>query len=74
MGPVVGFVGALMAELALGVMHARPRWGTLLAFDGRNQRLREVCVGANARCALCGSAPTLVDIQRRHYTTEASAA
>lgn len=74
MGPVVGFTGALMADLALGVLHARPRFGTLFAFDGRTQRLREVPVGANTRCPLCNPAPTIVDTERGLYTAEASAA
>jgi molybdopterin/thiamine biosynthesis adenylyltransferase len=80
MGPVVGLVGALMADLTLRVISARANpsangpWGKLITFDGRSERLREVRVGANSSCALCGVAPSIVDIDRQHYTSEASAA
>jgi molybdopterin/thiamine biosynthesis adenylyltransferase len=74
MGPVVGFTGALMADLALGILHAEPRFGTLFAFDGRAARLREVPVGVNSRCPLCNPVPTILDTVDRHYISEASAA
>lgn len=55
MGPVVGFVGALMADLAL-------RWltgdvsaaGSILSYDGKRDRLRATAVSARRDCPLCG--------------------
>jgi molybdopterin/thiamine biosynthesis adenylyltransferase len=71
MGPVVGFVGALMADLALGLLHDKPRFGALFAFDGHTQRLRQVAISANPRCPLCNSQPTLVEINEQQYTSAA---
>lgn len=55
MGPVVGVVGALMADLAL-------RWltgdasavGSIWSYDGKRDRLRDSAVPARPACPLCG--------------------
>jgi adenylyltransferase/sulfurtransferase len=57
-GPVVGFVGALMADLALDeLLGLRDRRGTIFTFDGKKQGLRPVSVKSRASCALCGADP-----------------
>jgi molybdopterin/thiamine biosynthesis adenylyltransferase len=56
MGPVVGFVGALMADLALryltGDLEAA---GRIWSFDGKADRLRAAEVPPRPGCPLCGT-------------------
>ncbi len=54
LGPLVGFAGALMADLALDALLGTPRSGVLFSYDGLRDRLREVFVAPRAGCALCG--------------------
>lgn len=68
MGPVVGFAGALMADLALSVLEGSPRYGSLFAYDGRADRLREVPVAPRPDCALCGARATISRIDGVCYT------
>jgi molybdopterin/thiamine biosynthesis adenylyltransferase len=68
MGPVVGFAGALMADLALSVLGGVPRYGSLFAYDGRADRLREVAVAARPECPLCGPRSTISRIDGVCYT------
>jgi molybdopterin/thiamine biosynthesis adenylyltransferase len=68
MGPVVGFAGALMADLALSVLAGAPRYGSLFSYDGRRDRLREVPVAARPDCALCGPRATISRIDGVCYT------
>jgi molybdopterin/thiamine biosynthesis adenylyltransferase len=67
MGPVVGVVGACMAELALRVVSGRPRWGELWSFDGKRDVLRRVAVSARLDCPLCGSSPSILDTDESRY-------
>ena len=67
MGPVVGVVGACMAELALRVLSGRPRWGELWSFDGKVDVLRRVAVSARLDCPLCGSSPSIGDTDESRY-------
>lgn len=68
MGPVVGFAGALMADLALDVLSGRTdRLGLLHAYDGRKDELRTVSIHPRASCPLCGAAPSLVEIREQQY-------
>lgn len=56
MGPVVGVVGALMADLALDVLLGDlSRQGTIYSFDGKKLALRPVSVPSRADCMLCGA-------------------
>jgi molybdopterin/thiamine biosynthesis adenylyltransferase len=56
MGPVVGIVGALMADLALDVLLEDPsRQGTIYSLDGKKLVLRPVTVPPRATCMLCGT-------------------
>ena len=74
MGPVVGVVGALMAELALRVACGHPPWGELWSFDGKADTLRRVPVSARAECPLCGSSPSIVDTDESRYQSGQCAA
>ena len=68
MGPVVGFAGALMADLALDVLAGSSRSGRLFAYDGLRDRLREVPVAARSACALCGTDPEISELEELCYT------
>ncbi|MCW5791448.1 MAG: HesA/MoeB/ThiF family protein [Polyangiaceae bacterium] len=68
MGPLVGFAGALMADLALCVLRGDPGvFGSLLSYDGLRDRLRAVPVSARPGCPLCGAAPTVSDLTAARY-------
>ncbi|HEX4338131.1 MAG TPA: ThiF family adenylyltransferase [Polyangiaceae bacterium] len=68
MGPVTGLAGALMAELALRVVCGRPAFGRVLTYDGLADRLRSVDVQPRKDCSLCGSVPSIFDIEETRYT------
>jgi molybdopterin/thiamine biosynthesis adenylyltransferase len=68
MGPVVGLAGALMADLALSVLAGAPRYGSLFAYDGLEDRLREVPVASRPDCSLCGPRATISRIDAVCYT------
>jgi molybdopterin/thiamine biosynthesis adenylyltransferase len=75
MGPVVGFCGALMADLALRVLaRDADAFGQLYTYDGQSDRLRQVAVPARAACPLCGQAPTISQIVESNYTLPSCAA
>lgn len=75
MGPVVGFCGALMADLALRVLSGdAAAFGWLYTYDGRTDRLRQVPAAPRGDCALCGAAPSLLDIDEARYLTPSCAA
>jgi molybdopterin/thiamine biosynthesis adenylyltransferase len=54
-GPIVGIVGALQADLALKMIDGADVAGTLVSFDGRSNAIRRRIVGPRKSCALCGS-------------------
>jgi molybdopterin/thiamine biosynthesis adenylyltransferase len=67
MGPVVGFVGALMAELALRTLAGAGAFGELWSFDGKAETLRRVPVAARPACPLCGAAASIGDTEEARY-------
>ena len=67
MGPVVGFAGALMADLALRILSGEPAFGVVYTFQGRNARLRPVPVRARTSCALCGANAQIHSINEDMY-------
>lgn len=67
MGPMVGIVGALMAELALRVLCGRPAHGELWSLDAKREALRKVALRARPGCALCGAAPSIRDTDESRY-------
>jgi molybdopterin/thiamine biosynthesis adenylyltransferase len=75
MGPVVGFCGALMADLALRVLAGdAAAFGRLYTYDGQTDRLRQVSVPARSDCPLCGASASITDIQESRYTPASCAA
>ncbi|HVY27078.1 MAG TPA: HesA/MoeB/ThiF family protein [Polyangiaceae bacterium] len=75
MGPVVGFCGALMAELALRVLAGdATAFGALYSYDGQADRLRQVPASTRPECPLCGSSPTISQIIESRYTAPSCAA
>lgn len=68
MGPVVGVLGALMADLALDLLlHQTGRQGTVFTFDGRRNVLRGVPLRARSSCALCGPQATIFELTPALY-------
>jgi molybdopterin/thiamine biosynthesis adenylyltransferase len=74
MGPVVGIVGALMAELALRVLCRRPAYAELWSLNGKAEALRRVPVSAREACALCGAAGSIHDTHEARYLSGTRAA
>jgi adenylyltransferase/sulfurtransferase len=74
MGPVAGFAGALMADLALRVVSAEPCYGLVHTYDGLTDRLRSVEVAPRKGCPLCGEARSIFDIDETRYTGAVCAA
>jgi molybdopterin/thiamine biosynthesis adenylyltransferase len=73
MGPVVGIIGALMAELGLRTLSAGGTCNQLWTLDGKTDTLRQVPVAARAGCSLCGTAPSIHEIEESRYLAGASA-
>ncbi len=74
LGPVVGVAGALMADFALRVLLAADApFGSITAFDGRRNRLRQVAVPARASCPLCATG-SISEIDETRYTAPSCAA
>ncbi len=75
MGPVVGFCGALMADLALRVLSGdATAFGSLYTYDGLRDQLRLVPTPPRDNCPLCGSLPSITDITESRYTAPSCAA
>jgi len=75
MGPVVGFAGALLADLALRVLSGdESAFGSIHTYDGLRDRLRSVSVAPRAGCPLCGAAPAILHIDESRYTGASCAA
>lgn len=75
MGPVVGFCGALMADLALRVLAGdATAFGSLYTYDGQTDRLRQVPAPSRSQCPLCGVSPTISQIIESRYTAPSCAA
>lgn len=73
-GPVVGFAGALMADLALRLMAgASDAVGQLWAYSGSHDQLRQVEITPRESCPLCGSSPQIKDVSEARYLDPAAA-
>jgi molybdopterin/thiamine biosynthesis adenylyltransferase len=72
MGPVVGVIGAIQADLALGLLGdstvASP-CGTLVTFDGKTDVLRRRRVVPRQGCDLCGPGARIRRLDAARYTT-----
>jgi molybdopterin/thiamine biosynthesis adenylyltransferase len=60
-GPVVGILGALQADLALQILDGAPVEGTLVTFDGQTDELRRRTISSREACPLCGRGPARID-------------
>lgn len=67
MGPVVGFGGSLMAELALRCLAGQTPYGFVLGFDAKRERLRRTPVHARVSCPLCGPQARIRDLREDRY-------
>ena len=75
LGPVVGFAGALMADRALSVLLGDTSvFGTLVSYDAKTDRARELTLAARALCALCGPERSIDSISYDRYTAPSCAA
>jgi molybdopterin/thiamine biosynthesis adenylyltransferase len=67
MGPVVGVVAALQADLALSLLCGEDVAGTLCAFDGWRDTFRRRKVPPRRDCPLCGSGARIESIETERY-------
>lgn len=75
LGPVVGLAGALMADLALRALsEGGVRYGQIHTYNGQTDRMRSIEVPASTACSLCGTSPSIFDIQENRYTAPSCAA
>jgi molybdopterin/thiamine biosynthesis adenylyltransferase len=75
LGPVVGLAGALMADRALSVLLSDASvFGTLVSYDGKTDRARELRLSARPDCALCSSQRQIETISYERYTAPSCAA
>lgn len=73
LGPVVGVVGAVQADLALRVLDGGGPFGTLVTYDGAVDRLRRHTVPARTTCELCGTRQ-VHGIERSRYVAHGPSA
>ncbi len=70
MGPVVGLIGALMADLALRLLDGPNARGTLVTYDGKTDVLRRRAVAARRNCPLCSDRRLITSIEQTRYTAQ----
>lgn len=71
MGPVVGIVAAVQADLALALIDGRAVAGELVTFDGRTDELRRRSLARRSDCALCGRPQRIRHIDAGTYARPA---
>jgi len=71
MGPVVGIIAAVQADLALAMVDGVDGEAQLVTFDGRTNVLRRRTIGPRAQCALCGDPARIRRIEAQAYVTRA---
>ncbi len=72
-GPVVGLLGAIQADLALSLLDAEPVEGTLVTYDGRSDVLRRRTIPSREDCPLCGNrvaGPRIDRIEPSRYVAQ----
>ncbi len=69
-GPMVGVLGAIQADLALSLIDGDPVEGTLVTYDGLTDSLRRRVIPSRDDCALCGRTPTIDRIDGDRYVIE----
>lgn len=70
MGPVVGVVGALIADLALSILAGAPVAGELVTFDGKALRVRRRRAAMRPGCPLCGPHRVAFDVDASRYEAD----
>jgi len=73
LGALCGIVAARMVEQARAILEGRPAGDELWIHDARAGRTRVIPLRRDGRCAICGDAPTIVDLDAARYV-EARAA
>ncbi|MDB5219956.1 MAG: Sulfur carrier protein adenylyltransferase ThiF [Myxococcaceae bacterium] len=69
-GPVVGVVGAVQADLALSILRGEDVAGTLFTFDGKTLAARRRKIPRRQGCALCSDKRSIQRIDASRYTTD----
>jgi molybdopterin/thiamine biosynthesis adenylyltransferase len=67
LGPLLGVIGALQADLALAFVDGRDVGGTFIAYDAKADALRTTRLHARPACELCGSERHIDDLDERRY-------
>jgi adenylyltransferase/sulfurtransferase len=67
-GPAVGVVGAVQADLAIRFLSGQPAAGTLVTFDGKADVMRRRAIAARAGCDLCGSGARIRAVDAGRYS------
>jgi molybdopterin/thiamine biosynthesis adenylyltransferase len=70
-GPVVGVVGAVQADLAIALLSGEPAGGTLVTFDGKADALRRRVIAARPGCDLCGPRAGISKVDALRYSASA---
>jgi adenylyltransferase/sulfurtransferase len=72
-GPMVGVVAAVQADLALSILRGDGDrvFGTLFTFDGKTLASRRRTIPPRAACPLCGPAPEIRSIDGSRYVATA---
>ncbi len=71
MGPMVGIVGAVQADLALAILDGRDVAGTLVTFDGKTDAVRRRVIAPRKSCPLCGPERAIFAIDTARYAQDA---
>jgi molybdopterin/thiamine biosynthesis adenylyltransferase len=66
-GPMVGVVGAIQADLALSLIDGEPVEGTLVTYDGLTDAVRRRVIPSRDDCALCGRTRSIDRIDGARY-------
>ncbi len=68
-GPMLGVVAAVQADLAIAILRGDDVAGTLFTFDGKTLEARRRKITARASCPLCADARSIKRIDPARYTT-----
>lgn len=68
-GPVVGVVGAVQADLAISILRGEDVAGTLFTFDGKTLAARRRKIPRRDGCPLCSDKRSIQRIDAARYTT-----
>jgi molybdopterin/thiamine biosynthesis adenylyltransferase len=67
-GPMVGVVAAMQADLALSLLAGNDVSGELVTFDGKTLGTRRRRLSQRRDCALCGDSLSIFDVASARYT------